>query len=362
MTRLVLKLSDDSRATSVERAIMEFHSARPVLIEEVGASALVFGIADLDELTCFYVEPPAAGEAYLALSPACMHHLGIHRDKPACVALSVFSGARVENLTHNFKGNIGAPLISHSLIDLDALELARLSFVLPAAVVIPLHSGINIDASVLRVTGADIRDYDRAEAMEIKIVARAPVPLEAAPESEFVVFRSGEGLRDQVAVIVGNPDLSKPVTVLIHSACLTGDLFGSLGSDCGAPLRRTISSMAQNGGGILLYLDHERRWIGQPDQYYPYAWQAHEYHPHDVDEKLGSVADQRRFDFAARMLRRLGVNAVRAMTDEPAKHAALRRADIGVIFEYGALRCPPSENAEDLISRSSRFEYMSCTT
>jgi GTP cyclohydrolase II len=362
MTRLVLKLSNDSRATSVERAIMEFQSARPVVIEGLEASALVFGIADLDKLTCFDVEPPAAGDAYLALSPAWLRHLGIDRDKPACVALSAFSGAQVESLTQHFKGNIGAPPWSHSLIDLDALELARLSFVLPAAVVIPLHSGINIDASVLRVTGADIRDYHLAKAMEIKIVARAPVPLEEAPESEFVVFRSGEGLRDQVAVIVSNPDLSKPVTVLIHSACLTGDLFGSLGSNCGGPLRRTISSMAQDGGGILLYLDHERRWIGQPDQYYPYAWQAHEYHQHDADEKLGSDADQRRFDFAARMLRRLGVNAVRAMADDPAKHAALRRAGIGVVLEYGTLRCPPSENAGDLISRSSRLEYMSCMT
>ena len=54
--------------------------------------------------------------------------------------------------------------------------------------------------------------------------------------------------------MVGKPDLAQPVTVRLHSACLTGDLFGSLKCDCGDQLRHTAQFMAENGGGVLLYL------------------------------------------------------------------------------------------------------------
>ena len=138
---------------------------------------------------------------------------------------------------------------------------------------------------------------------DLKIVSRAPVPLEGAPTSEFVVFRGGEGLRDQVAIIVGKPDLSQPVTVRLHSACLTGDLFGSLKCDCGDQLRETVRLMAQNEGGILLYLDQEGRGNGIANKIRAYKLQSQGYDTYEADEVLGFEPDQRRFDFAAEMLK-----------------------------------------------------------
>ncbi len=119
----------------------------------------------------------------------------------------------------------------------------------------------------VRVSLKDIHDYRASQVKAIQIVGRAPVPLEFAAETEFVVFRGGEGLRDQVAIIVGKPDFSKPVAIRMHSACLTGDLFGSLKCDCGDQLRGTVQKMAQGEGGILLYLDQEGRgkWHRQQD-------------------------------------------------------------------------------------------------
>ena len=116
--------------------------------------------------------------------------------------------------------------------------------------------------------------FKRRKIDDLHIVSRAPVPLDGAPETEFVIFRGGEGLRDQVAIIIGKPDLSGIVDVRLHSACLTGDLFGSLKCDCGDQLRDTVARMAKGQGGILLYLDQEGRGNGIANKMKAYKLQS----------------------------------------------------------------------------------------
>jgi GTP cyclohydrolase II len=189
-------------------------------------------------------------------------------------------------------------------------------------------------------------------------VSRSPVPLEGAPTSEFVVFRGGEGLRDQVAVIVGTPDFTKPVAVRLHSACLTGDLFGSLKCDCGDQLRRTARWMADNGGGMLLYLDHEGRGNGIANKIRAYELQSHGYDTYEADEALGFDLDGRRFDFAAEMLRQLGVTRVRLLTNNPEKTAALRRAGLDVVSEHRVTGRPTPENVRYLAAKRDRAGHV----
>jgi GTP cyclohydrolase II len=159
-----------------------------------------------------------------------------------------------------------------SPIHLGALELLRLALVLPAALVIP-ETGASSELGLLSVALVDMSGYRVARAKSLSIVSRAPVPLDGAPDTEFAVFRGGEDLGDQVAVIIGKPDVSSPVTVRLHSACLTGDLFGSLKRDCGDQLRHTARFMAENGGGVLLY-DQEGRGNGLSNEIRAYELQA----------------------------------------------------------------------------------------
>ncbi len=354
MMRLTLSLSDNPATTSVERAIMEFRSARPVVIDGQEGSALVVGVEDLDEARGAEIEAVAAGHAHLVLPAARLRRLGLEREAPGCVALPVVERERIETLALKLDGRIDAPVRPIGGIDQEALELARLSLVLPAVIVAPLSAGIDIDPSVVRVSGAAIRDYRRAKAADLSLVSRAPVPLEDAPTSEFVVFRGGEGLRDQVAIIVGKPDLSKPVTVRLHSACLTGDLFGSLKCDCGDQLRETVRFMAANEGGILLYLDQEGRGNGIANKIRAYKLQSQGYDTYEADEVLGFEADQRRFDFAAVMLKKLGVSAVRLMTNNPEKIRALSESGLQVISDHRVLGRPTAENVSYLAAKRDR--------
>src|SRR3712207_151485 len=254
--RLASSLSEGPAATSVERAIMEFRSGRPVVIDGAEASALAFGVENLDDARSAELECVAGGHAHLVLPAARLRRLGLDRASPGLVALPVVDRERIETLALKAEARIDAPVRPAAAVDEEALELARLSLVLPAVILVPLAAGLEVDSSLIRVPGGAIRLYRRARALSLSIVSRAPVPLEGAPASEFVVFRGGEGLRDQVAIIVGKPDLSRPVPVRLHSACLTGDLFGSLKCDCGDQLRDTVRLMAESEGGILRSEEH----------------------------------------------------------------------------------------------------------
>ncbi|MDB5649506.1 MAG: cyclohydrolase, partial [Hyphomicrobiales bacterium] len=163
-----------------------------------------------------------------------------------------------------------------------------------------------------------------------------------------------EGMRDQVAVLIGRPDLSQTVTVRLHSACLTGDLFGSLKCDCGDQLRHTARFMAENGGGILLYLDQEGRGNGISNKIRAYKLQAQGFDTYDADEVLGFEHDQRGFEFAALMLKQLGVTSVRVMTNNPVKIAALQAAGLVVASDQRIQGRLTDQNVRYLATKRDR--------
>lgn len=358
MMRLTLSLSGDLGQMAVERAVAEFRAARPVLLESDDARALAVSVEDLGPEVCARLDAVAHGRARLVLPPARLRRLGLDHAEAGVLPLPAVDGDRIESLALRLDGRIDAPVRSTTPIDRDALELARLALVLPAVVVLPVASGVEVDPSVVRVGSEAVRSYRQVRARDLAIVSRAPVPLEGAPESEFVVFRGGEGMRDQVAVIVGRPDLSKPVAVRLHSACLTGDLFGSLKCDCGDQLRQSVRLMAEEDGGVLLYLDQEGRGSGIANKIRAYKLQSKGYDTYEADEVLGFGLDGRRFDFAAGMLRRLGIARVRLMTNNPDKIQALRQAGLEVSSDQRILGRPTAENVHYLVAKRDRAGHL----
>ena len=142
MMRLVLSLSDELNPLAVERAIAEFRSGRPVVVDaDEAASALAIGVEDLDAGMSARLEAVAGGHAHLVLPPARLRRLGLERQHSGTVALPFVDPARIETLALKADGRIDAPVGPSSALDEDALELARLSLVLPAVVVVPLATG-----------------------------------------------------------------------------------------------------------------------------------------------------------------------------------------------------------------------------
>jgi GTP cyclohydrolase II len=257
------------------------------------------------------------------------------REVPGAIDLSLDDRAGLDALVTQRTpplAGLADRVLPVSATEVAALDLLQQALVLPAVLVggrRPVAAFAAADFVQLDWTFVALARSHRAAQMTI--ISRAPVPLDGAVKTEFVVFRGGEGLRDHVAIIVGTPDLSQPVAVRLHSACLTGDLFGSLKCDCGDQLRGTVQHMASAQGGIVLYLDQEGRGNGLANKIRAYSLQAQGYDTYDADEILGFDHDQRHFDFAALMLRQLGVDRVRLMTNNPDKITALIRSGIDVV-------------------------------
>jgi GTP cyclohydrolase II len=339
-----------SGALAVERAIAELRAGRPVVLTEGAARLLVYPAENLEPDAAALIENLARGRANLILSVQRLRRLGVERTRPGAIATPRLDVERIGALLADEEARIDAPVAAPGAAEEAALDLLRLANLLPGAIVAPLPEPL---PRLQEVSGADVRSYRAKKVMSLHLVGRAPVPLEGAPNSEIVVFRGGEGLRDQAAVIVGKPDLSGPVHVRLHSACLTGDLFGSLKCDCGDQLRHTARIMAEGGGGVILYLDQEGRGNGLANKVRAYKLQACGHDTYDADEILGFGLDQRRFGYAARMLDLLGVTRVRLMTNNPAKIEALRAAGLDVTDQRIQGR-PTPQNIHYLATKRDR--------
>jgi GTP cyclohydrolase II len=150
-----------------------------------------------------------------------------------------------------------------------------------------------------------------------------------------------EGL---VALVMGDIHTAPPL-VRIHSQCLTGDVFGSLRCDCRLQLELALSRIASEGAGILLYEQQEGRGIGLMAKLRAYQLQDHGLDTVEANVELGFAADCRAYQLPAQVLKLLGVDRVRLITNNPQKVAALEAAGIAVTERVSA-EVEPQESFE----------------
>lgn len=224
-----------------------------------------------------------------------------------------------------------------------ALTLARMAGLLPALWILP-------DAEGRAVKPAAIVAAARRQRAEI--VARARLPLSGLDHTQMVAFRAPEDGSEHVALMVGAPG-GRPPLVRLHSECLTGDVFGSLKCDCGPQLQTALRLIGEAGGGVLLYLRQEGRGIGLANKLRAYALQDRGLDTVEANRRLGFADDARDYSLAAAMLRALGIDRVRLLTNNPAKVAGLTAAGIEVV-ERVAHHMPANPHNADYLQTKRR--------
>jgi GTP cyclohydrolase II len=230
-----------------------------------------------------------------------------------------------------------------------ALALARLAGLLPAFFVLPAGE------TFATVDAAEVAAYDRAD--RLAIVARARLPIAGAEQSEIVAFRSPEDAGEHVALLIGAPD-GRPPLVRLHSECLTGDVLGSLKCDCGPQLHAAIDAIEASGWGVLLYVRQEGRGIGLINKLRAYALQDQGYDTVESNLRLGFAIDARDFGVAASMLKLLGQDEIRLLTNNPAKVAGLEAHGVTVAERVPHALPPNPHNAHYLEVKRDRTGHL----
>lgn len=146
---------------------------------------------------------------------------------------------------------------------------------------------------------------------------------------EAVAFRFADSGAEHLAVLKG--DVAGPgVLARVHSSCATGDVLGSERCDCGPQLAKALRAIETEGRGVVLYLQQEGRGIGLFNKLLAYHEQDNGADTLEANLRLGFPVDARAYDEATAMLRFLGAESVRLMTNNPAKVAALEAHGIPV--------------------------------
>lgn len=211
-----------------------------------------------------------------------------------------------------------------------AIRLAKSARLLPAALVAELPDPAGFAQT------HDLTAIDAAWAMDDSMtplmpVISARVPLAVSEAGRLHIFRPDDGGDEHYAVEIGTPARDKPVLARLHSACFTGDVLGSLKCDCGPQLRGAMAQMAQEGAGILLYLNQEGRGIGLANKMRAYSLQDQGFDTVEANHRLGFEDDERDFRLGAEILRRMGFAEVRLMTNNPRKVARMDDCGLRVV-------------------------------
>jgi len=326
------RLFGDANTVGVQRALAEFHAGRPVMIH-AGKEALValpVDGADADRIAAFrsLLHPRLPR---LVITAHRARALGLPTE-PVLLELdpdddeeSIFALAADADVDRKIAISPAGPAA------IAAIELAKLVQRLPALLVADADTvpEMTFDPPLVSVEAKAVGHFQRNIINSLTIAGDARVPLQNGITTRVVVFRDAIG-GSPVAIIVGQPDFSRPMPVRLHSACLTGDVFGSRRCDCGDQLKLALTRLEEAGGGVILYLEQEGRGLGLANKMRAYDLQDDGLDTVDANTTLGFDDDERDYGVAARMLEMLGCNRVVMLTNNPGKLAGVAGAGIEI--------------------------------
>jgi 3,4-dihydroxy 2-butanone 4-phosphate synthase/GTP cyclohydrolase II len=240
-----------------------------------------------------------------------------------------------------------------------AVDLARIAGLYPAGVICEIA---NKDGSMARVpeltrfakkhkllmiTIADLIQYRMRTETLVRRAAAASLPTEYG-EFRVVAYESLLDRETHVALVKGDLGEGENVLVRVHSKCLTGDVFHSARCDCGLQLEAAMQRIADEGRGVLLYLNQEGRGIGLTNKIRAYELQDQGLDTVEANERLGFKADQRDYGIGVQILKDLGVRSMRLLSNNPRKLVGIEGYQLSVA-EWLPLEIPASDHTRSYL-------------
>lgn len=237
------------------------------------------------------------------------------------------------------------------------IRLFKIAELLPVIVVGTLKDNINLD-KLLRVKPDDINNYKQTISLELTKVCSTPIQLKYGGKCEFIAYRPNIGGKEHFAIISGNALKQEAPLVRIHSSCYTGDLLHSLVCDCHDQLHQALKKMADNNGGIVIYMMQEGREIGLINKIRAYNLKEQGHDTVTANEILGYEDDERCFAPAVKILEDLKISKVNLLTNNPKKISKIQSCGINVVSHTSHVVETNKHNVDYLKTKIAKMGHM----
>lgn len=173
----------------------------------------------------------------------------------------------------------------------------------------------------------------------------------------MIPFKQKSNGQEHFALIKGTWEKDEPILVRVHSSCATGDILGSQRCDCGEQLHKAMQMIEQEGKGVIVYMQQEGRGIGLMNKLAAYKLQEEGYDTVDANLCLGFKADERDYGCGAQILRKLGVQKMRLMSNNPVKRVGLEAYGLEIVENVPIEITPNEYNLRYLKTKKDRMGH-----
>lgn len=397
---------DDIRLDSIEDAIADFREGKFVVVvddeDRENEGDLIIAAEKVTPEHVNFMISNARGELCAPLSLTRCKELGLERQvedntsmlgTPFTVTVDLLPGCTTGVSAHDRAATIraladpavtpdmfGRPGHVHPLYAQDAgvlrraghteaaIDLARLAGLRPAASLIEI---LNEDGTMARlpqlrrkadewglklISIRDLISYRLREESLVEEGVEVDMPT-AYGHFRLIPFRQKSNGLEHIALIKGDVGGGDPVLVRVHSSCATGDIFGSMRCDCGEQLHKAMELIEKEGRGAIVYLNQEGRGIGLMEKIKAYKLQEEGLDTVDANLHLGHKADERDYGVGAQILRLLGIEKMRLITNNPVKRIGLEGYGLEVVENVGIEIAPNPYNRRYMLTKQERMGH-----
>lgn len=248
------------------------------------------------------------------------------------------------------------------------IDFARLAGLYPAGVLVEI---LKDDGTMARLPDCrEIADKFGLKLVSIADLIEYRMKMESLVEEEIEVdmptdwgnfqlkaFRQTNTGEQHLALVKGTWEKNEPILVRVHSSCVTGDIFGSCRCDCGGQLHGAMKMVEEAGKGVVLYMNQEGRGIGLLNKLKAYKLQEEGRDTVEANLELGFKSDQRDYGVGAQILRKLGVQKMKLITNNPKKRVGLMGYGLEIVDNVAIEIAPNAHNQKYLETKRDKLGH-----